>query len=566
MMNSTVGILIVEDEVLVALELQSHLQGLGYKIVDTITSGETAVKQARALQPDLVLMDIRLDGSMDGIEAARQIRAAQDIPIIFLTAFGDKNTLERAKRTAPFGFILKPFKERDLFATIEVALNTHRLERHLQESHDDLVQILDGLRLGTAMTDKEGTITFLSQAARRLLGYEQEGGLGLHWDVAFPFSEATLEKLRAMVTHQPEQPTKVSARVERTDGKHYQMEVEVQDDPRNPERRIFVFYDVTEVYDLRRLLDAQARFHDIIGNSKAMQAVFQQIQAVAQVDTTVLIEGETGTGKELVAQAIHDTSHRSKKPFVVVNCAALTEALAASQLFGHRRGAFTGAVTDRQGFFGAANGGTIFLDEIGDLPLDVQVNLLRVLEQHTITRVGETRPSKIDVRIVAATHRTLPEEVEKGRFRADLLYRIRVARVELPALRNRRSDIPLLVRAFLNQSSTKLGKDETEVSSDAMRCLLDYAWPGNVRELRNAIEYAVIRSQEPILQRDALPPEIQNTDRRDTLFANAPDTEKGRILAALAYTDGNRSEAAKLLGISRATFYRRLADLGIKLD
>ena len=202
-MNSTVGILIVEDEVLVALELQSHLQGLGYKIVDTITSGATAVKQARALQPDLVLMDIRLDGSMDGIEAARQIRAAQDIPIIFLTAFGDKNTLERAKQTAPFGFILKPFKERDLFATIEVALNTHRLERHLQESHDDLVQILDGLRLGTAMTDKEGTITFLSQAARRLLGYEQEGGLGLPWDVAFPFSEATLKKLRAMVTHQP---------------------------------------------------------------------------------------------------------------------------------------------------------------------------------------------------------------------------------------------------------------------------------------------------------------------------------------------------------------------------
>ena len=565
-MAAPLKVLVVEDEVIVALELQNHLERLGYHVVDSVTSGEKAVRQAARLQPDLVLMDIRLEGDIDGIEAARQIRAAHDIPIIFLTALGDEETLERAKETGPFGFILKPFKERELFATIEVALNKHQAAHRLQRSHDDLMQILDGLRLGTAMTDETGQITFLSRTARRLLGYTRESGLGRPWEKAFPFSEATLRELRAMVAEGMEERTKVPARVSLPRGRQYQMEVEVQDDPRNPARHIFVFYDVTEVYDLRRLLNDQARFHDIIGESQAMQVVFQQIKAVAPVDTTVLIEGETGTGKELVARAIHSASHRRDQPFVVVNCAALTETLAASQLFGHKRGAFTGAVSDEQGYFGAADGGTLFLDEIGDIPLDVQVNLLRVLEQRAITRVGETKPRPIDVRIVAASHRNLPDEVEHGRFRADLLYRIRVARIELPPLRTRQHDIPLLVQAFLSHASARLGKDLTDVSHVAMRCLLDYHWPGNVRELRNAVEYAALRSQGAILQRDDLPPEVRDADQARLPFDAVLDSEQGRILAALKQTGGNRKEAARLLGMSRATFYRRLAQYGIVVE
>ena len=560
-MVAPLKVLVVEDEVIVALELQNHLERLGYEVVDSVTSGEKAVRQAAQLQPNLVLMDIRLDGALDGIEAARRIRAAHDIPIIFLTAFGDEETLERAKETGAFGFILKPFRERELYATIEVALSKHRAEHWLQQSHDDLMQILDGLRLGTAMTDKTGRITFLSRVAHSLLGYHAGGGLGLPWDATFPFAEATLRALHAMLAKDPIERTKVPARVSLPRSRSYQMEIEVQDDPRNSARHIFVFYDVTEVYDLRRLLNDQARFHDLIGKSEVMQIVFRQIESVARVDTTVLIEGQTGTGKELVARAIHDASHRRDKPFVVVNCAALTETLAASQLFGHKRGAFTGAVSDQQGYFGAADGGTLFLDEIGDIPLDVQVNLLRVLEQRTIARVGETQPRPVDVRIVAASHRNLPDEVEQGRFRADLLYRIRVARIELPPLRARRHDIPLLVQAFLSQSSARLGKELSDVSHAAMRCMFDYGWPGNVRELRNAIEYATIRAQGSLLQREDLPPEVRDIDQ--VPFDTMPDSERDRILAALKQTGGNRKEAAKLLGMSRATFYRRLAQYDI---
>ena len=556
-------VLIVEDEVIVALELQSHLENLGYEVAGTVTSGEEAVLHADALQPDLVLMDIRLSGKMDGIDAARQIRARYEVPIVFLTAFGDEQTLERAKTVGPFGYLLKPFEERDLFATIEVALSKHRTQRQLTERLDDLQQILDGLRLGTLMTDESGRITFLSRAAHRLLGPSADAAVGRLWADALPFRRDTLDALREQLGRPADRRTKVGAHADSPDSRRFWMEVEVQNDPRNPARHIFMLYDVTEVHDLREQLDARGRYRNLIGQSEPMRQVFQQIEAVARVDTTVLIEGETGTGKELVAQALHKASHRKKGPFVAVNCAALTETLAASQLFGHKKGAFTGAISDSPGFFGAADGGTLFLDEIGDIPLDVQVNLLRVLEQRTVTRVGETKPRPVDVRIVAASHRNLPEEVEKGNFRMDLLYRIRVARVELPPLRQRQGDIPLLVRSFLGPAATRLGKSVSEVSHEVMRALIDYSWPGNVRELRNAIEYAVIRARGPVLQRDDLPPEIRTVGQPAVAGLTESNSEKDRILAALAHTGGNRKEAASLLGVSRATFYRRLAEYGL---
>ncbi len=318
-----------------------------------------------------------------------------------------------------------------------------------------------------------------------------------------------------------------------------------------------------EVRKLRRALDGRHQFADLLGKSTMMQRIFQLIREVSRVDATVLIEGETGTGKELVARAIHAHSHRSAGPFITVNCAGLTESLVGSQLFGHRKGAFTGAVETQQGLFEAANGGTLFLDEIGDVPLSIQTSLLRVLQEREVTRLGESKPRKVDVRVLAATHHDLAHDAEQGSFRPDLLYRIRVARLPLPPLRARREDIPLLAGAFLEQCRTTTGTPVETIAPEAMACLVEYSWPGNVRELKSAIEYAVIHSHPPSINKSDLPPEITQLAQAGASPVSTEGSEKNRILVALQRTQGNRKEAAKILGMSRATFYRHLAQLGI---
>lgn len=438
-----------------------------------------------------------------------------------------------------------------------------QLEAALRTSHDDLLSILNELRIGTALIDEHGRVTFVSEVCQRLLGTKAAAVLEQYWEEASPVPVAVKAALRDMGERPAQERTKVPVHLTTEEGQHYWMDVDIQDDPRDSRRRIVCLYDMTEVHDLRRQLSDKAQYHDLVGKSEPMLRVYQQIRDVARVDTTVVIEGETGTGKELVAQAIHAASHRASRPFVAVNCAGLTESLLASQLFGHRRGAFTGAVADQQGLFEAANGGTLFLDEIGDIPLNVQTSLLRVLQEREIIRLGEARPRAIDVRILAATHCNLQEEVDKGTFRADLLYRIRVARIHLPALRERRQDIPLLVSTFLAKCRAEIGKPVEEVSHEAMRHLLDYTWPGNVRELRSAIEYAVIRCRGAVIPAEDLPPELYDTVPFPSQLEQPPLDEKQRLLAALDQVRGNRTAAARLLGMSRATFYRRLTSLGI---
>ncbi len=562
MSSSSPRILVVEDEIIVAMEIQDRLEDLGYDVLDTLTTGEAVLDRVTDLQPDLILMDIMLGGSLDGIETAQRVNDVMSVPVVFLTAYSDDATLERAKATTPFGYLVKPFEERELYASIEVARRTHAMQQRIESQRDDLLQILDGLRQGTAMTDANGHLTFLSATARRLFVVDDEA-LGQSWDAVFPVPDPVLDALRTAIDTPAAERDTIPAQVDASEGGPYHLEIEIIDDPREPTRHIFVLYDVTEVHDLRQRLDDDTTFRGMIGSSEAMQQVFQQIQQVARVDTTALIHGETGTGKELTARAIHDASNRADAPFVAVNCAALNQELAGSQLFGHKKGAFTGAVSDEKGFFESADGGTLFLDEIGDIPLDVQQQLLRVLEERTVTRVGETTPRPVDVRIVAATHRDLRTEVEANRFREDLLYRIRIARVMLPPLRNRRDDIPLLVRRFVTDSQSTTGKTIDAVSQEAMRHLIQYTWPGNVRELRNAIEYAMIQVQGAVLHADDLPPEVHDAVEASNTRPDWPDDEAGRIRAALAHTDGNRTAAAELLGISRATLYRRLDEYGI---
>jgi PAS domain S-box-containing protein len=430
----------------------------------------------------------------------------------------------------------------------------------LEKSRGDLLSILNELRIGTAITDEAGRVVFLNAVAREIFARPNDAPHA-SWRQLFDLSAEDAEALDAMLQRSGAERAKIPVHLDRGEGRRVWLEVDVKDDPRDPRRKIFFFYDVTEVEDLRRLLGERAHFHDLVGKSPAMQAVYKQIRDVARVDATVLIEGETGTGKELVARAIHFSSQRKEKPFVAVNCAGLTESLLSSQLFGHKRGAFTGAIEDHRGLFEAANGGTLLLDEIGDIPMPVQNQLLRVLQEREIVRLGETLPRKIDVRILAATHRNLSAEAAAGRFRSDLFYRVRVARISLPPLRQRREDIPSLAASFLGQFSAGSGKRVTEISQEALQLLMDYEWPGNVRELRSAIEFTLIHCAGTVIQTEDLPPEL--FPPAEAIAGDPLPDERSRFLQALDRSRGNRALAARMLGISRATLYRRLADLKI---
>ena len=560
-------VLIVEDDQLVAVDLEGRLERLGYQVVDAAASGEEACAKVGTLQPDLILMDVRLAGPMDGIEAAQRIRQSSKAPIVFLTAHCDAATLDRAKQAEPYGYLVKPLVPSDLHAALQMALYKGNVDRVLRENHENLRAILDAQRHGTIMLDAELRIRFASAAACRMAGMNDAFAQGRPLADFLPLSPEQAAALRDLFGRPAERPTRLPLVLRADDPHPRSLEIELLDDPRHDGGSILFLYDVSPLVDLRRQLDAGASFASIIGKSPAMRKVFQLIQDVARVDSTVMIEGETGTGKELVARAIHHLGHRRDKPFVAINCAGLSEELAASQLFGHRRGSFTGAVNDQQGLFEAAHGGTLFLDEIGDLSMRVQTTLLRVLEENAVLRLGDSQPRAADVRVLTATHRDLVREVAEERFRRDLLYRIRVARVRLPPLRERREDLPLLVRAFLADHSASTGKAVDAVSDEAMAILMEYDWPGNVRELRNGLEYAVIHMHSSILQADDLPPELlemlplAEPEQGDQDAAGLADAD--RLQAALRRARGNRTRAAALLGISRATFYRRLRELGL---
>ncbi|MHB8897486.1 MAG: sigma 54-interacting transcriptional regulator [Thermoguttaceae bacterium] len=559
------SILIVEDEQIVAVDVESVLEQIGYRVAGIAATSEEACRMAVETKPDLVLMDVRIDGPIDGIETARQIRQLLDVPIVFLTAYTDAETLDRAKQIGPCGYLVKPFAQRDLQATLEIALEKGAIDRRLRKNHQDLLAILDAQRHGTIMLDGQGRICFASRAVQSFTPTDLAQAAGGLLENLLPFSEEDATAIAEMSRRSAEERSNVPAVLQSEDEPPRHAEIEIVDDPRNPERRILFLYDTSPLYLLRQQLDQQAAFQNMLGKSKPMRQVFQLIEELAAVDSTVLIEGETGTGKELVARAIHQLSPRRDGPFLALNCGGLSQELAASQLFGHRRGAFTGAVEDQRGLFEAASGGTLFLDEVGELPMRVQTSLLRVLEENAVLPIGESTLRPVNIRLLAATHLDLAEESLRNRFRQDLLYRIRVARVTLPPLRQRREDLPLLVRAFVAAHRASTGKQVHAVDDDAMALLLDHSWPGNVRELRNALEFAVVRCRGTVIQPVDLPPELLQTSPEPPPDMPASD-EADRIAAAIKWARGNRTRAANLLGISRATLYRRLKELGIEND
>ncbi|MDH5627907.1 MAG: sigma 54-interacting transcriptional regulator, partial [Candidatus Krumholzibacteria bacterium] len=488
-----------------------------------------------------------------------------------VTAFADDSTLARAGDIGSHGYVVKPFSEAQLKAALATALAARgRLAGSL--GGEALRGVLSRLGDGVVLIDASGHVTFANPLAEQMFAREGIRLPGERLDRVLQVSPAGIrDALRRWLddgaSGSPpfgDEPVEIRC----GDGGMIRGEVEIL-----PLRfgagaasgwAVLVHATTsgpgTDRTALRKRLAPGGEFHGIIGRSDAMLALYERIEKLAGVPWTVLIEGETGCGKELAARALHTLSPRARGAFVAVNCAGLTDTLLGSQLFGHRRGAFTGAVESQVGVFEAANGGTLFLDEIGDISPALQKSVLRVLDDNVVTRVGETEGRRVDVRVVCATQRDLDEEIAAGRFRADLLYRLRGARLILPPLRTRGDDIVLLAQHFLAAAARTLAKRLDGFSPEALAAIQRYSWPGNVRELRGAIDHAALASVAAVIARTDLPAEV---------LAGAPaepGDDRSRLVNALQRAGGNRSRAAALLGISRATLYRRLAQFGLADD
>jgi len=439
--------------------------------------------------------------------------------------------------------------------------------------------ILDHLSDGVIAHDAKRHITWFNRAAERITGYSREEVIGSVCDQIFPGGFCGGKCLFSNNTPDFDNlhyPLNITAR----DGRQKRVEMSVvamKNEKGEFQGVLASFHDVTEVTQLRRQLKNVQSFHGIIGSDDKMQMIYELISDLAVSDCPVLVQGESGTGKELIAGAIHGESRRSGRPFVTVNCGALPEGVLESELFGHVRGAFTGAIRDKKGRFELADEGTIFLDEVGELNPNMQVKLLRVLQEGTIDRVGDEKSVRLDVRVISATNHNLREMVQKGKFREDLYYRLCVVPVNLPPLRERRNDIPLLINHFIDRAGKDIDRPIKGITPEAMHCLIDYHWPGNIRELQNAIQYAFVKCKSEMLQIEHLPPEILShaakvrpvlSPRRGSKDQFAPAPRRGkldltRVEQALQKTNGNKVKAARLLGVGRATLYRFMNAQGL---
>ena len=452
-----------------------------------------------------------------------------------------------------------------------------------QELNQYWKAVIDTILDGVMIVDKAGTIVFVNKAFETITGYSHREAIGkscmlLNCDTCKVFRQTqdniwcdlfktgTLDMRRCRLIRKDGRDTHVIKNASI-----------LKDNNGKVIGAVETLTDITEIIKkdkqivaLRDQLRSEDGFQGMVGVSAAMGHVFELITNAARSDAPVIILGESGTGKELVAKAIHDVGPRKRKPFVKVNCAALNESLLESELFGHVKGAFTGALRSREGRFESAQGGDIFLDEIGDLPLIIQVKLLRVLEEKIIERVGDNWPIPVDVHVITATNKHLEDLVEGGVFREDFYYRINVIPIKVPPLRERQDDIPILADYFLQKLRLKSGREIQGIDDDVMRLLMNYSWPGNVRELKSAFEYAAVSCQESFIKPYHFPPNIfqskyQATKPKQTTL-DRDMMKKRQLLDALKQADGSQSEAARILGVSRVTIWNRMKKFGIHLN
>jgi len=433
-------------------------------------------------------------------------------------------------------------------------------------SRENLVRILDNLKEGIIAHDLQRRIFFFNAEAERITGFKREEVVG--HDCHDVFEAPFCGQRCSFCNGGPIAQENISYPLNITNKKGEPRRLEFRATMMRGDDGQFVgvlaaFTDVTELSELQLRSGQMHRFDNIIGSDSQMRSVFQQIVDVAQYDFPVHLFGETGTGKELVANAIHNESRRGGAPFVPINCGALPEGLIESELFGHVKGAFSGAIRDKKGRFELADGGTVFLDEVADLPKPLQVKLLRFLQEGSFEKVGGERTIGVNVRVISATNKDLKKEVHRDNFREDLFYRLNVIPIHIPPLRDRKNDIPLLVDHFLNQIAERNQQPKPDIAETALAVLMDYTWPGNVRELQNAVQFAIVKCNKKIISPDDLPMELRE-------FKSPFDTKsrsgRSRKLApqtvqdALVKTGGNKARAARELGVGRATLYRFLEE------
>lgn len=615
--NST--ILLVDDNPTNLQLLFGTLKGLGHKLL-VAKNGEDALKVAQWAHPDLILLDILMTG-IDGFETCAQLKKdpeTSDIAVIFLSALDDTDDKIKGLSMGAVDYIAKPFQAEEVIARVETHLTIARLRIELAERNRQLEAanqpILDSVGDGIYGLDKNGDISFANPAAMKLTGYSNEALIGhslheLHlyarWDGSpYHFMESGIYQTLSQGTAKQSDNDVFW----RHSGDHFAVSWTCTPIMRDGEVQgaVLAFRDITqrkrqehqlrealaEVETLRDRLQAEnaylqaevkneGRFDSIVGESASLKAVLDQVDQVAPTNSSVLIIGESGTGKEAIARAIHDLSARRDRPLIKVNCGAITPSLIESELFGHEKGAFTGAAKQRQGHFELADGGTIFLDEIGELPLEAQVKLLRVLQEQEISRLGSEKAIDVDVRVTAATNRDLVEMVEAGTFRMDLFYRLNVFPLIIPPLRDRREDIPLLVAKFLADQARAQGRTFTRVSEDGMQLLMDYHWPGNIRELQNVIERAAILARDkvvpiaPHLVHSGInspidtPPGGPVTTPQDAPdeFVSLAENEARylqRVLEHTGWTIAGKGGAAEILDLPASTLRSRMKKLGVE--
>lgn len=755
-------LMLVDDEVIIASQLEKRLTAMGYEVVGKAFSGEESVEMAKDLRPDLILMDIVMPGKLDGIDAAETIKSELGIPVIFLSAHANDEYIKRAKKVEPYGYVLKPFQEAEIRTAVEIALYKKDVERELRESREALkashrfleiankysemtplleeflkevkgltgcgtvgIRLLDqqgnipyevyegfsrefyesesplsiksdqcmcinvvkgttdpnlpfyteggsfyingttrflatvpegergktrnacneagyesvalvpirlrdrifglihvadsredkvhlktvaileqaAIQVGTAIervrteeslrkaynelelsleeretvfrsvndaiitVDTEAHITGANEATKSICGVNLEEVIGKSFgDVVMPCERSCHEVLsETLRTKSPVKEYHLECRHRKRPAKAVVLNSSALFGQDNEFMgAVLVIRDITRLRDLEQQLSERHQFHNIVGRNRRMQEIYTLLENLADTDTTILFTGESGTGKEVVAKALHYSGIRAFKPMVKVNCSALAENLLESELFGHVKGAFTGAQRDRVGRFQAADGGTILLDEIGDISPIIQRKLLRVLQEKEFERVGDSTPMKVDVRVIATTNRNLKEKVESGEFRDDLYYRLKVIEISLPPLRERTEDILLLADHFIDRFNKRYKRDIGGISNEVLDTFMNYPWPGNVRELEHAIEHAFILSRSETITVDDLSSEIKGyAERKQPAVEKRVAAGAQEILKALEKTGWNKAKAARLLGISRRTIYRKIQEYNI---